>query len=75
MWHHQSTIWRVLCLVLLLVTTIRGQEDPQYFYFGSDNVQEYVSKGGFVQNNFVVEKGPKVVEFYSPLCVSAVLCV
>jgi hypothetical protein len=70
MGRHQSAIWSVVCQLLLLVVTVRGQEDPQYFYFDSEYVLEYHSKGGVLQNNFMEEKGPKVVEFYSPHCVS-----
>jgi hypothetical protein len=48
------------------------QQQRDYFYLNpaARPVKEYISDNGIEKNLFMNEKGPKVVEFYSPLCVS-----
>lgn len=66
-------LWHLLPLLLLLLLQPAASQvdDPAYFYLYDNVVREYVSEGGQKEKNlFMDEHGPKVVEFYSPLCVS-----
>lgn len=68
-------LWHLLPLLLLLLLQPAASQvdDPAYFYLYDNVVREYVSEGGQKEKNlFMDEHGPKVVEFYSPLCVSSV---
>ncbi len=49
------------------------EENGGYFYLGDPiaaQIKEYVSEPDAQMNSFKDVKGPRVVEFYSPLCVS-----
>ncbi|KAG7366720.1 Erv1 / Alr family protein [Nitzschia inconspicua] len=55
-------------IVMLMAFVLSEPEDPTFFYLDDDVVGEYISEEGVEQNFFMNEAGPKVVEFYSPLC-------
>jgi hypothetical protein len=76
MLYHPSVMWlmaALLALVMLPTTTMAEQEDHHFFYMDSEAVREYFAEDQVEENLFMNERGPKVVEFYSPLCVSTVV--
>lgn len=75
----------VLIVILATIAATDGvvgddetQTDIEYFYLNDPSavpVKEYSSESDIATtiNDFQTVKGPKVVEFYSPLCVSCLL--
>lgn len=76
----RSLVVCIMLILALIVAPVQGEAgtDGDFFYLRDPDaapVREYVSEPGMEKNLFRDVRGPKVVEFYSPLCVSAFFCV